>query len=63
MIKLTKREVKLPEPGEFMDSNSLNGTLEVLGAYLSDKGLKNELAAIGGEPYCYWDVLFDQLKT
>lgn len=31
-----------------MDSNTLNGALEVLGSYLSDKGLKYELAAIGG---------------
>ena len=31
-----------------MDSNTLNKALEVLGSYLSDKGLKYELAAIGG---------------
>lgn len=31
-----------------MDSNTLNGALETLGSYLSDKGLKYEVAAIGG---------------
>ena len=31
-----------------MNSSTLNGALEVLGSYLSDKGLKYELAAIGG---------------
>lgn len=31
-----------------MDSTTLNGALEVLGSYLSDKGLKYEMAAIGG---------------
>jgi len=31
-----------------MDSNTLNGALEVLGSYLSDKGLKYEIVAIGG---------------
>src|SRR5438105_3590936 len=31
-----------------MDSNALNEALKVLGSYLSDKGLKYEIAAIGG---------------
>jgi len=31
-----------------MDLNSLNGALEVLGSYLSDKVLKYEVVAIGG---------------
>lgn len=31
-----------------MDSNELNMALETLGSYLSDKGLKYEIAAIGG---------------
>lgn len=31
-----------------MDSNNLNKALETLGSYLTDKGLKYELAAIGG---------------
>lgn len=31
-----------------MDSNTLNRALEALGSYLSDKGLKYEVAAIGG---------------
>lgn len=31
-----------------MDSSTLNEALEVLGSYLSDKGLKYEVAAIGG---------------
>jgi|GEM_PF-6086223 len=31
-----------------MDSNTLNKALETLGSYLSDKGLKYEMAAIGG---------------
>jgi hypothetical protein len=31
-----------------MNSNTLNGALEILGSYLSDKGLKYEVAAIGG---------------
>lgn len=31
-----------------MDSSTLNGALETLGSYLSDKGLKYEMAAIGG---------------
>ncbi len=31
-----------------MDLRELNGALEVLGSYLSDKGLKYEMAAIGG---------------
>lgn len=31
-----------------MDSNTLNRALETLGSYLSDKGLKYEVAAIGG---------------
>ncbi len=31
-----------------MDVKTLNGALEVLGSYLSDKGLKYEVVAIGG---------------
>lgn len=31
-----------------MDSNALNGALQILGSYLSDKGLRYEVAAIGG---------------
>lgn len=31
-----------------MDADTLNAALETLGSYLADKGLKYELAAIGG---------------
>jgi hypothetical protein len=45
---LSKRELYLHESRGFMDSNTLNSALEALGSYLSDKGLKYEVAAIGG---------------
>ena len=45
---LSQHEVKLHESRGFMDSNTLNGALEILGSFLSDKGLKYEVAAIGG---------------
>ena len=48
MIKLLEHEVKLHESEGFMNSATLNGALEILGSYLSDKGLKYEIAAIGG---------------
>lgn len=43
---LTNREVKLHESRGYMDSNSLNRALDVLGSYLLDKGLKYEIVAI-----------------
>lgn len=48
MIILSYHEVKLHESRGFMDSNTLNRALETLGSYLSDKGLKYEVAVIGG---------------
>ena len=48
MIIFSKREDKLLDIGGLVDSNSLNEALEVLGAYLLDKGLKYEVVAIGG---------------
>lgn len=48
MITFSYHEVKLHEPRGFMDSNTLNRALETLGSYLSDKGLKYEVVAIGG---------------
>ncbi len=47
-MMLSKRELYLHESRGFMDSNTLNSALEALGSYLSDKGLKYEVAAIGG---------------
>lgn len=47
-IKLTDREDKIHEMRGLMDSKSLHEALEILGSYLSDKGLKYEVAAIGG---------------
>lgn len=45
---LSEREVYLHESRGYMDSNTLNRALETLGSYLLDKGLKYEVAAIGG---------------
>lgn len=50
MVRLCYHNMKLNLTNRvvFMDSLSLNKALEVLGSYLTDKGLHYEVAAIGG---------------